>query len=74
MLRATGEGLQWITAAMEALSKEATFDQLGIPDLLNRIIKDGHDVRVWYIHGHWLDVNSAEDLERAGSFTAEERD
>lgn len=74
MLRATGEGLQWITAAMEALSKEATFDQLGIPGLLNRIIKDGHDVRVWYIHGHWLDVNSAEDLERAGSFTAEERD
>lgn len=73
MLRATGVGVSWITEAMSELRSEAGFEKLGIPELLNRIIGKGHSVRVWYIHGHWLDVNSAEDLERAGSFTAEER-
>ena len=58
---------------MNELRTETGFETLGIPELLNRIIGKGHRVRVWYIHGHWLDVNSAEDLERAGSFTAEER-
>ena len=73
MMRATGAGVSWITEAMEQLKVEKGFENLGIPDLLNRIIDNGHKIRVWYIHGHWLDVNSAEDLERAGSFTAEER-
>ena len=73
MMRATGVGVSWITEAMEQLQIEAGFENLGIPELLNRIIDNGHKIRVWYIHGHWLDVNSAEDLERAGSFTAEER-
>lgn len=73
MLRATGVGVSWISEAMNELRSEAGFEKLGIPELLNRIIGKGHSVRVWYIHGHWLDVNSAEDLERAGSFTAEER-
>ena len=74
MLRAKGEGVDWLTTAMDSLREHANFNDLGVPDLLNQIILNGHDVRVWYIHGHWLDVNSAEDLERAGSFTAEERD
>jgi phosphoenolpyruvate phosphomutase len=39
--------------------------------LLNYLISTDRDVRVWYIHGHWLDVNSLADLELAGNFTAE---
>ena len=74
MLRAKAAGVSWLSEAMSELREEGNYHQLGIPDLLNRVITNGHDVRVWYIHGHWLDVNSAEDLERAGSFTASERD
>ena len=74
MLRAKGEGVTWLTTAMNSLREYDNFNALGVPDLLNQIILDGHDIRVWYIHGHWLDVNSVEDLERAGSFTAEEKD
>ena len=74
MLRAKAAGVRWLSEAMSELREEGNYHQLGIPDLLNRVITNGHDVRVWYIHGHWLDVNSAEDLERAGSFTASERD
>lgn len=73
MLRAQGDGVTWINDALEALREQDNFKQLGIPDLLNKIIASGHDISVWYIHGHWLDVNSAEDLERAGNFAAEER-
>ncbi|MEM7467044.1 MAG: phosphoenolpyruvate mutase [Pseudomonadota bacterium] len=74
MLRAKGEGVEWIAAAMNSLEAQTSFANMGVPDLLNEIIAAGHDVRVWYIHGHWLDVNSAEDLERASRFTASERE
>ena len=74
MLRAKDAGVTWLQNAMTTLRAAENYRELGIPDLLNQIIADGHDIRVWYIHGHWLDVNSAEDLERAGSFTAAERD
>ena len=43
---------------------------MAIPDLINYLLDGGREVRVWYIHGHWLDVNSLADLERAGDFTA----
>jgi phosphoenolpyruvate phosphomutase len=43
---------------------------LGLPDLLNALVARGNPVHVWYVHGHWLDVNSAKDLESAGNFTA----
>ncbi len=41
---------------------------LAIPDLLNHLVTMGRPVQVLYIHGHWLDVNSLADLERAGDF------
>jgi NDP-sugar pyrophosphorylase family protein len=34
------------------------------------LIADNKPVQVWYVHGHWLDVNSVRDLERAGNFAA----
>jgi hypothetical protein len=34
------------------------------------MLERGRNIRVWYIHGHWLDVNSLADLELAGNFTA----
>jgi phosphoenolpyruvate phosphomutase len=69
MIRARGDGCRWIAAALEALRAGADFDKLTIPDLLNRLIEDGRRIAVHYIHGHWLDVNSLEDIDRAGDFT-----
>jgi phosphoenolpyruvate phosphomutase len=37
-------------------------------DLLNALIASGDQVQVVYIAGHWLDVDSLADIERAGSF------
>ena len=53
-----------------ALGRRDDFNLLTLRDLLNHIVSAGHPVRVIYIHGHWLDVNSLTDLEQAGEFTA----
>ncbi len=36
--------------------------------LLNAIVTDGGDVRVIYTTGHWLDIDSVEDILAAGNF------
>ena len=37
-------------------------------DLVNRLVRDGQEVRVLYTTGNWLDIDSLEDLVLAGSF------
>ena len=40
----------------------------GIPQLLQELLKRKYPVRVLYTVGHWLDINSLEDVVQAGSF------
>jgi phosphoenolpyruvate phosphomutase len=70
MLHVKGEGRQWLETALSSLKTQANFAQLDLPDLLNHLVASGKPVHVWYVHGHWLDVNSVKDLESAGTFTA----
>jgi phosphoenolpyruvate phosphomutase len=69
MLRVRGEGRQWLTDALAALKQRPDYHALGLPRVLEHLIAQGRPVRVVYIRGHWLDVNSLEDLDRAGDFT-----
>lgn len=69
MLRVQGKGLEWLSNALTDLQKQDDFSKLTIPDLLNHLVKNEHPVKVHYIHGHWLDVNTIEDIDRAGDFT-----
>jgi len=69
MLGTRGQGRQWLETAMDELEPASTGSALSMRDLLNHIVASGHPVRVIYIHGHWLDVNSISDLERAGTVT-----
>lgn len=73
MLRTRARGREWLESALDALAARDDFARLGMGDLLNHIVARGHPVRVIYIHGHWLDVNSIRDLELAGRFTAGQR-
>jgi phosphoenolpyruvate phosphomutase len=73
MLRTRARGREWLESALDSLAQIADFDRLGMGDLLNHIVARGHPVRVIYIHGHWLDVNSIRDLEQAGHFTVGQR-
>jgi len=73
MVRTRARGREWLESALDTLAEAPNFDSLGMGDLLNCIVARGHPVRVIYIHGHWLDVNSIRDLEQAGRFTAGQR-
>jgi phosphoenolpyruvate phosphomutase len=73
VLRARAGGRAWIEHALDVLGRRPDFDRLTLRDLLNEVVSAGHPVRVMYIHGHWLDVNSIADLERAGEFIAGHR-
>ena len=69
MMRIRKRGRTWIEKALKELSKRNDFDELTLPDLLNCVIEKGKPVNVHYIDGHWLDVNSLDDIGRAGDFT-----
>lgn len=68
MMRVSGQGGEHLRSAMRTLSKQKNFSALGIPDLLNQLIKDGHSPQVQYVNGHWMDINTLGDLYRAGAF------
>ncbi len=70
MVRFRGEGRAWLVAALDDLRARPDFAHLGLPELLNHLVAAGKPVHVWYVHGHWLDVNSVQDLEDAGNFAA----
>ena len=69
MMRVRKEGRDWLEAALEELKSASNFNTLTLPDLLNHLIQQGKPIKVHYIDGHWLDVNSLDDIDRAGDFT-----
>ena len=68
MLRARGAGRDHLLEALEQLRCESDFDAMAVPDLINRLVANGHAPQVQYITGHWMDINNLEDLQRAGEF------
>ncbi|NNE38619.1 MAG: NTP transferase domain-containing protein, partial [Gammaproteobacteria bacterium] len=68
MLKVNHQGKTIIQHALTDLSGQDNFSDLTIPDLLNHILHMGHEIKVHYINGHWLDVNDLMDIERAGNF------
>ena len=69
MMRVQGDGGKWLLEALTQLQHRPDFNTLGLPDLLNHLLKNDRAIKVLYIHGHWLDVNDLEDLGRASDFT-----
>lgn len=68
MLRARGDGRQQLLEAVEQLRADPGFRRMGVPDLVNQLIANGHAPQVQYVTGHWMDINNLEDLQRAGEF------
>ena len=68
MLRASGEGRAQVLEALGQLRAEDGFESMAVPDLINRLVDNGHIPQVQYISGHWMDINNLNDLQRAGDF------
>ena len=71
MMRVKGGGRKWLEEALETLAQRDDFAKLNLPDLLNHIARQGQPIKVHYINGHWLDVNSVNDIDRASDFAAD---
>ena len=71
MMRVKGDGRKWLEEALETLAQRDDFARLNLPDLLNHIARQGKPIKVHYINGHWLDVNSVNDIDRASDFAAD---
>jgi phosphoenolpyruvate phosphomutase len=60
------------TIHLQAILAEMVADpanrKAGIPLLLQELLKRQLSVRVLYTVGHWLDINSLEDVVQAGIF------
>ncbi len=65
MLRFRSQGRQWLEAALSELQTQDNFNTMSLTDLCNYLIKQGKPIKVLYIRGHWLDVNSLDDLDLA---------
>ncbi len=68
MLRASGQGREHLLEALAQLREENAFEDLSVPDLINRLVENGHSPQVQYVFGHWMDINNLADLEQAGNF------
>lgn len=68
MLRTCGAGREHLLEALGQLKEEGQLSVFGMPDLINRMVANGHAPQVQYISGHWMDINNLEDLQRAGDF------
>ena len=71
MMRVRSQGRIWLEQALDELEALPGYDKLTLPDLLNHLTRNGRPVTVHYINGHWLDVNSVNDIDRAGDFTSD---
>ena len=71
MMRVRSRGRLWLEQALDELEARPGYDKLTLPDLLNHLTRSDRPVTVHYINGHWLDVNSVNDIDRAGDFTSD---
>ncbi|MCC7167823.1 MAG: phosphoenolpyruvate mutase [Rhodospirillales bacterium] len=58
----TPKGSEKAKAELQRMRAEGGLDQASMPDLFNRLVAGGTEVRVKYIGGNWCNVNDAFDL------------
>jgi len=68
LLRTSARGSELLRQALARRMEQGMLRHATIPDLLNELVAGGHEVRVLYTTGHWLDVDTVEDLAAAGAF------
>jgi len=69
IMRVSANALPPFREHVDKLAADPANREAKLHHLLNSIAAKGGDVRVVYTTGHWLDVDSVEDLLAAGSFT-----
>jgi phosphoenolpyruvate phosphomutase len=68
LARFTAQGAAWLREELALVEAEGKLEGMDMPMLITRLAAK-HPVYVHYITGHWLDVDTLEDLSNARNFT-----
>ena len=69
LLKVSPRGAQILRDHLETLARtHAAFRSFTVPDLLDSLLAAGHPVRTIYTTGHWLDIDTVDDLAFGTSF------
>ncbi len=69
LARLTAAGAGRVRDTLEMLAAEGSLKTASMPQLFQRLLDDGEEIRVVYIAGQWLDVDDAFDLAQARNLT-----
>ncbi len=69
ILKLSARGSQTVIRLMDEISRGPEFRTLSLPLFLNRLIASGADVHVQYTRGHWIDVDTVDDVLAASGFS-----
>ncbi|MCU7840364.1 MAG: phosphoenolpyruvate mutase [Candidatus Thiodiazotropha sp. (ex Troendleina suluensis)] len=67
-LKVEQSAMDELRATLRAVLESPGGRTTGLPVLINEIVRRGHSVRVIYTTGHWLDIDSLDDVVQGGSF------
>lgn len=67
-LKVSPAGATQLQALLSTMMTDPANRRAGIPQLLQELLKRQLPIRVLYTVGHWLDINSLDDLVQAGNF------
>jgi len=68
LARFTAQGIAWLHEELDLIAAEGNLETTDMPMLITRLAAK-HPVFVHYITGHWLDVDTLDDLSNARNFT-----
>lgn len=68
LAKLSSRGVQIVRDTLASLAGRPDFDRLRMSELFNTLCSMGHRIRVQYVHGHWLDIDDIQDLNKASMF------
>ena len=68
LAKLSARGSQLVRARMEAMGEDGSMHKASLVDLFGGLLADGNEISVFYVTGHWLDVDDLADLAKAREF------
>jgi phosphoenolpyruvate phosphomutase len=68
MMMVRNGGTKILQQTLEELAALPDFKALRMKDLFNYMVKNGYNIRVIYLSGHWLDIDNLDDFSKASIF------
>ena len=68
MMKLSGVGVGWVKELLHEARGTPTHAKMQIVDILNQLTEGGKQVKVHYIEGGWIEVDSLVDLNQAQDF------